>query len=301
MIARGDSRRTIHVAFRLLRCSELTPTILVPKNGVWNMAARHYEKHNHPSASFYQSRIRTETSSDEVIHQEPRGGYGGNGNLRKLVSAVLERIGQMRTRADDSEELKQAGVRVIISALAVLYIAATTYGGVRIAPPIGITVLFLFYFPFSCLLWWWMKTRPSERPWRRTIAIFCDMPALTFAMSVGGASMLPIFALLLWVAVGNGLRFGPRHLVASTVVALLSIAVATIFNVYLRQNPYIVVTLTATAVLVPAYIYVLLDRAHRASQAAQEANISKSRFLAQASHDLRQPVHAISLFTACLR
>nr|MDX8322472.1 HAMP domain-containing sensor histidine kinase [Agrobacterium sp. rho-8.1] len=113
--------------------------------------------------------------------------------------------------------------------------------------------------------------------------------------------MLPIFALLLWVAVGNGLRFGPRYLVASTVVALLSIAVATIFNPYMRQNPYIVVTLTATAVLVPAYIYVLLDRVHRAYQAAQEANISKSRFLAQASHDLRQPVHAISLFTACLR
>lgn len=207
----------------------------------------------------------------------------------------------MRTRANDSEELKQAGVRVMISALAVLYITPTTSGGVRIAPPTEITVLFLFYFPFSCLLWWRMKTRPSKRPWRRTIAIFCDMPALTFAMSVGGASMLPIFALLLWVAVGNGLRFGPRHLVASTVVALVSIAVATIFNVYLRHNPYIVVTLTATAVLVPAYIYVLLDRAHRASQAAQEANISKSRFLAQASHDLRQPVHAISLFTACLR
>jgi signal transduction histidine kinase len=34
---------------------------------------------------------------------------------------------------------------------------------------------------------------------------------------------------------------------------------------------------------------------------AEEANLSKSRFLAQASHDLRQPIHAISLFTACLR
>lgn len=34
---------------------------------------------------------------------------------------------------------------------------------------------------------------------------------------------------------------------------------------------------------------------------AVEANEAKSRFLAQASHDLRQPIHAISLFTACLR
>tara|TARA_R110000824_G_scaffold399843_1_gene606101 strand:+ start:183991 stop:185772 length:1782 start_codon:yes stop_codon:yes gene_type:complete len=34
---------------------------------------------------------------------------------------------------------------------------------------------------------------------------------------------------------------------------------------------------------------------------ADMANLSKSRLLAHASHDLRQPAHAIGLFTACLR
>ncbi len=38
-----------------------------------------------------------------------------------------------------------------------------------------------------------------------------------------------------------------------------------------------------------------------ARKEAVDANLSKSRFLAHASHDLRQPVHAIGLFTACLR
>lgn len=62
-----------------------------------------------------------------------------------------------------------------------------------------------------------------------------------------------------------------------------------------------VLTLVATTVMVPAYIYVLLGRLRKAYDAAQDASLSKSRFLAQASHDLRQPIHAISLFTACLR
>ena len=39
----------------------------------------------------------------------------------------------------------------------------------------------------------------------------------------------------------------------------------------------------------------------KARQEAEDANLSKSRFLAQASHDLRQPIHAIGLLTASLK
>ena len=39
----------------------------------------------------------------------------------------------------------------------------------------------------------------------------------------------------------------------------------------------------------------------KAREEAEEANLSKSRFLAQASHDLRQPIHAIGLLTASLK
>ena len=38
-----------------------------------------------------------------------------------------------------------------------------------------------------------------------------------------------------------------------------------------------------------------------ARQEAERANLAKSRFLATASHDLRQPVHALTLFVAALR
>jgi signal transduction histidine kinase len=107
--------------------------------------------------------------------------------------------------------------------------------------------------------------------------------------------------MVLWVTVGNGLRFGPRYLIAATAAALLCLAATTYFNSFWREEPYVVVTLVMTAILVPAYIFILLNRVHKAYNAALEANLAKSRFLAQASHDLRQPIHAISLFIACLR
>ena len=45
----------------------------------------------------------------------------------------------------------------------------------------------------------------------------------------------------------------------------------------------------------------LVEDLRREKAAADEANVAKSRFLASASHDLRQPVHAMSLFVAALR
>ncbi|MBB6287169.1 hypothetical protein HDC32_000573 [Pseudomonas sp. JAI120] len=61
-----------------------------------------------------------------------------------------------------------------------------------------------------------------------------DYTGIAFAMALGGEGALPIYAALLWVTLGNGMRFG-------------------------------------------------------------------SHYLALASHDLRQPIHSIGLFTACLR
>jgi len=45
----------------------------------------------------------------------------------------------------------------------------------------------------------------------------------------------------------------------------------------------------------------LATDARRQKELAEEANVAKSRFLASASHDLRQPVHALGMFVEALR
>lgn len=44
----------------------------------------------------------------------------------------------------------------------------------------------------------------------------------------------------------------------------------------------------------------LVDQLREQKEAAEQANIAKSKFLAAASHDLRQPLHALGLFTSVL-
>lgn len=45
----------------------------------------------------------------------------------------------------------------------------------------------------------------------------------------------------------------------------------------------------------------LSERERREREAAEQASLAKSRFLAAASHDLRQPAHALGMFVAALR
>jgi signal transduction histidine kinase len=45
----------------------------------------------------------------------------------------------------------------------------------------------------------------------------------------------------------------------------------------------------------------LADDLERQRDIAESANLAKSKFLAAASHDLRQPVHALGLFVGALR
>ena len=67
--------------------------------------------------------------------------------------------------------------------------------------------------------------KPGVKPVRRLLAMVHDYAAITFAMIIGGEAMLPVYGALLWVTVGNGMRYGTRYLTLATGLALLSIGV----------------------------------------------------------------------------
>jgi signal transduction histidine kinase len=147
----------------------------------------------------------------------------------------------------------------------------------------------------SCAKW------PGPLWYRRLFGMVVDYTSIGYWMVVGGASAPPLIAILLWITIGYGLRFGRSYLGLAMIFALVSSAVVFALAPYWQANPGLIVMLIMCILLVPLYPFVLLQRTSRAEQAAQTANTEKSLFLAQASHDLRQPIHAIGLFAAQLR
>jgi signal transduction histidine kinase/CheY-like chemotaxis protein len=109
------------------------------------------------------------------------------------------------------------------------------------------------------------------------------LPA-TYAYTV--PALLPF---VLW----SGTRGDPFH----NALALMGIVFTTVFLLLAhRFNANLIASLRLRFENLD-----LVDDLQRQKEIAEQANVAKSRFLAAASHDLRQPVHALGLFVGALR
>ncbi len=143
--------------------------------------------------------------------------------------------------------------------------------------------------------------RPGVSTRRRLFALVFDNLAGIVSITVGGEPMLPVYSVMLSMTVGYGMRYGRTYLLLATGFSLASLALIISFTPFLQEHFAVALLMILTMLVLPIFVYFLLSRLQVALQETRVANEQKSRFLAQASHDLRQPIHSISLFTACLR
>ncbi|MDT3723289.1 hybrid sensor histidine kinase/response regulator, partial [Pseudomonas oryzihabitans] len=190
-------------------------------------------------------------------------------------------------------ELGQAHIRLVVASLAILYIIVLYYcGGLDRSSLERILVCYIGVMFAAIWLWRHIKRRPGIRHWRRLLAMSFDYGSLTYSMFLAGEQLLALHGVILWITVGNGLRYGRGYLLLATALALGSLALVVPFTPFLLRHPAVPLALLITTVIVPGYIYYLLEQLQRALRETEVAQRAKARFLAQASHDLRQPIHA---------
>ncbi|CAM3310739.1 hybrid sensor histidine kinase/response regulator [Pseudomonas floridensis] len=143
--------------------------------------------------------------------------------------------------------------------------------------------------------------RPGASGRRRLFALVTDNMAGIVTITVGGEALLPVYSVMLSMTVGYGMRYGRNYLLLATGFSMISLLIIIALTPFLREHHAVAVLMILTMLVLPLFVYFLLGRLHLALKETEAANQAKSRFLAQASHDLRQPIHSISLFTACLR
>lgn len=128
---------------------------------------------------------------------------------------------------------------------------------------------------------------------RRWIGMLADYTVLATLMLLDAASLAPLYVLILWVTIGNGLRYGTTYLYAAAGLASISFLIVIFGTEFWRNQPYLTGGLWLGLLAIPVYLSSLLRSLKAATTEAKRANEAKSRFLATMSHEFRSPLNGI--------
>jgi signal transduction histidine kinase len=202
-------------------------------------------------------------------------------------------------------EKEQAKFRLIITHLIIVYVLllGTNFNPSIMPEPWAWTMIlyYSFYTPIAVILFLLARYRPQRSPLRRISAMVADFGFLGLSLETEPTVLMPLYTAIIWITLGNGMRFGRSYLGIATGFAILTVVLVGLIANHGPEGPYVTLMVLLSVLAIPRYASVLVGRVDAARREADAANIAKSRFLAQASHDLRQPLHAISLFVVSLQ
>jgi len=216
-----------------------------------------------------------------------------------MLEALRQRLAA--AQAADAPELGQAKIRLWFMVLIVPYfVLAFGHDGI-FDDHDRVNLLFVGgYYALCIAIFVWILLRPGVNTWRRRLAVLLDMGAITLIMGRAEEEGTAIFGMYLWVIVGNGFRFGRWYLHYAQALAVAGFTVVLLSTDYWRHHPTLGIGLLIALTMVPWYFSALLARLQQARAEAEAANVAKTKFLAAASHDLRQPMQALSMYATVL-
>ncbi|MCF5941647.1 RpfH protein, partial [Xanthomonas perforans] len=109
------------------------------------------------------------------------------------------------------------------------------------------------------LLFAWIVAKPRPSHLRRTLGMLADYGLLSLAMTWFAAPMACLYVVVMWVTIGNGLRFGRHALHSAVAMAMLSFGATLANSPYWQQRIELGIALLAALVVIPLSLLRLMQ------------------------------------------
>ena len=211
-----------------------------------------------------------------------------------LRSSRATRTASPGQEAPQSNEFEQTLLRFFfaLAIAAYMLVLAPAVSGEALDfgwPHAAITAEIVFA-SFYLLHYFWDK---RTRPFRIILGIIVDLSVFSVFVHVGGKAGAPLVPIYLWISLGNGFRFGNAYLLFGAAWATGCFLTVLLITPYWQDNTAIGISFMASLVVLPGYASILIRKLRIAKIEAEQANASKSAFLATMSHELRTPLNAV--------
>ena len=215
-------------------------------------------------------------------------------------TSIFHTTSVWKNRPDSEHE--QALIRLGVGFIALIYLILTIYrdGQLSSNDLNTLTTAGLFFISALFIILWLIRY-PGKQVWRRILGVITDNCAITSVLYFHGTLGAPLFIIYLWVAFGNGFRFGRPYLALSASLATCGFAVVAMVSEGLQSTPYVTGGLLVGLIVLPCYVATLLRTLHETLELAESANQAKSTFLATMSHEIRTPLNGLVGITEMLR
>ena len=116
------------------------------------------------------------------------------------------------------------------------------------------------YFVFAIYWWFHVRRKMGDFPFRRRLIALSDLGMVSLCMHFSAEWGVIFFFAYLWIIVGNGVRFGSRAIIESTIIGIIYFSLTILNTQYWIENSNVAIGLMLGLVLLPSYYLILIRR-----------------------------------------